>query len=204
MVRSFRSSIHRFWTRLKRYFSGKLFVVQLSAGIGAFALRTLLAYLFRSDMVSSIIAGLIGSYTGYIGTYAFGYWLRFRKDYRVSGRSIRKDILGLQSAEQLPNVTTLIISIAWQGLFIQATGLPTWVGVNLASWFGPHKFVNLGAALFSNSLKRGWIDGSWLAPLWIRRFLGRVKHFGRSVDNADGEPDIAETQSVEVEVVDGE
>ena len=203
-MRSFRGSIHRFWLRLKRYFSGKLFVVQLSAGIGAFALRTLLAYSFRNNMVSSIIAGLVGSYTGYITTYAFGYWLRFRKDYRVSGRSIRKDILGLQSAEQLPNVTTLIISIGWQGIVIQATGVPSWIGVNLASWFGPQKFVNLGAALFSNSLKRGWVDGSWLAPLWIRRLLKRIRHLGRSVDIAEEELGIAEVQSDKGEVVDGE
>jgi len=203
-VRSFRDSVHTLWLKLKKYFSGKLFVVQLSAGIGAFALRTLAALFFDSNTASSIIAGLIGSYTGYIITYAFGYWLRFRKDYRVSGRSIKKDILGLQSAEQLPNVTTLIITIAWQGLLIEATGVPAWVGVNLASWFGPQKFVNLGAMLFSNTVKRSWIDGSWRLPLRMRRILRRIVHFGRSIDSSEEESAIAELQTVSEEVVDGE
>jgi len=203
-VRSFRDTLSGLWLRLKKYFSGRLFVVQLSAGIGAFALRTLLAYSFRHNTPSSIIAGLIGSYTGYITTYAFGYWLRFRKDYRISGRSIRKDILGLQSAEQLPSVTTLIITFAWQGLVIQATGVPSWIGVNLASWFGPQKLVNLGAALFSNSLKRGWVDGSWLAPSWIRRTLRRMRLTGGSVDSVEEEPVVVEVQSTGEEVVDGE
>jgi hypothetical protein len=203
-VRSIKDSWQELWLRLKRYFSGKLFLIQLSAGIGAFALRSLGAFFFDSNTASSIIAGLIGSYTGYITIYAFGYWLRFRKDYRISGRSIKKDVLGLQLVEQVPNVTTLIITVAWQGLFIQATGLPVWVGVNLASWFGPQKIVNLCAGLFSNSLKKGWVDHSWLAPLWIRRLLSRIRHFGRSVDSTEDEPAIAEPNSVEEEAVDGE
>jgi hypothetical protein len=203
-VRSFKESWQEIWLRLKRYFSGKLFLVQISAGIGAFALRSLGAFFFDSNTASSIIAGLIGSYTGYITIYAFGYWLRFRKDYRISGRSIKRDMLGLQLAEQIPNVTTLIITVAWQGLFIEATGVPAWVGVNLASWFGPQKIVNLCAALFSNSLKKGWVDGSWLAPLWIRRLLRRIRHFGRLVDNAEEESAIAALQNADKEAFDGE
>ena len=175
-VCSMKDCFDRLWIKLKTYFSGRLFIVQLCAGVGAFALRSLGAIIFDSNTVTIIIAGIIGSYTGYITTYAIGYWLRFRKDYSVSGRSMKRDILGLQSAEQVPNLISLIITIAWQGFVLEATDLPVWIGLNLASWFGPQKIVNLAAALLSNSLKRGWIDHSWLAPLWMRKMLFRIRH----------------------------
>ncbi len=175
-MRSIKDFFNRLWLRLKRYFSGRLFVVQVCAGIGAFAFRSLGAIIFDTNNVTIIAAGLVGSYGGYIGTYAIGYWLRFRKDYRASGRSMKKDVFGLQSAEQVPNLISLIITIAWQGFILEQTNVTPWVGINLASWFGPQKFVNLAAALFSNSLKKGWVDRSWLAPLWMRKTLWRIRH----------------------------
>ena len=175
-VRSIKDFLSKLWLRLRKYFSGRLFIVQLCAGIGAFALRSLGAFLFGSSTATAIAAGLVGSYTGYITTYAIGYWLRFRKDYRASGRSMKKDVFGLQSAEQVPNLISLIITIAWQGFILEQTDVTPWVGINLASWFGPQKLVNLAAALFSNSLKKGWVDRSWLAPLWMRKTLWRIRH----------------------------
>lgn len=184
--------------KLKKYFSGRLFLVQLCAGIGAFALRSLGAYFFDTNNITRIIAGLIGSYTGYIGTYAIGYRLRFRKEYRLSGRSMNRDILGLQSAEQVPNILALIVTIAWQGFILEYTSVTPWIGINLASWFGPQKLVNLGAALFSNSLKRGWVDRSWLAPLWMRKLLWKIRHPGKpyasasqnGIDNVTGPEEV--------------
>jgi len=186
----------RLLLKLKTYFSGKLFLVQLSAGVGAFVLRTIPAYILRESILWSIIAGQVGSYVGYISVYAVGYWLIFRKDYSQSGRSFIKDILGLQVAEQLPNLTTLVISGAWQGALIQFTGLPTWIGVNLGSWFGPHKIINLIAMLFSNTIKRAWIDKAWSPPERLRAFFRRIRNFGRSIDHSET-PDSAQEQTIE-------
>ena len=203
-MRSFKDTLRGFWLRLKMYFSGKLFLVQLSAGVGAFALRTLAAYSLRESTLWSVAIGQVGSYTGYISVYILGYWLAFRKDYKSSGRSIKRDIFGLQVAEQLPNASTLLISSSWQVVLIEVTGWPTWIGVNLGSWFGLHKIVNLFAMLFSNTIKRSWVDGSWKPPSRMRRILKRIKHFGRSINNSEEESDIAEVQSIEEEVIDGE
>ena len=178
--------------RIKKYFSGRLFLVQLSAGVGAFILRTIPAYILRDNVFWSVVTGQVGSYVGYISVYAVGYWLVFRNDYRQSGRSFFKDILGLQVAEQLPNLFTLVISSAWQGALIQFTGLPTWVGVNLGSWFGPHKIVNVIAMLFSNTVKRAWVDKTWSPGELLRR----IKHFGRSIDHTEVS-DVTQEQSIE-------
>jgi hypothetical protein len=202
-VRSFRDSVHTLWLKLKKYFSGKLFLVQLSAGVGAFALRTLAAISFRDSTIWSVVVGQVGSYTGYISVYILGYWLTFRKDYKLSGRSFKKDIFGLQVAEQLPNAGTLFFSSAWQVVLIETTGWPTWIGVNLGSWFGLHKIVNIATMLFSNSLKRSWVDGSWKPASRFQRILKRLRHFGRSIDSPE-ESDAVENQIVEEEVVDGE
>jgi hypothetical protein len=204
VVRSFRDSLHVFWLKLKKYFSGKLFLLQISAGVGAFALRTLAAYSLRESTLWSVVIGQVGSYTGYISVYIFGYWLAFRGDYRISGRSIKKDILGLQVAEQLPNAATLLLSSASQVWFIETTGWPTWIGVNLGSWFGLHKIVNVFAMLFSNTIKRSWVDGYWKPPAWMCGILGRVKRFCGAIDNPEKEPDIDEVQPDQEEVVDGE
>jgi hypothetical protein len=105
--------------------------------------------------------GIIGSTVGYISTYAFGYWLAFRSDYKKSGRFMPFDIGRLQFVEQLPNLGTFIASGVTQGALIGSTGLHPLIAVNLGSWFGPHKIINLATMLTSNSLKRAWVDGSW-------------------------------------------
>jgi len=202
-VRLFRDSLRSFLFRLKKYFSGRLFLVQFSAGVGAFALRTLAAVsLQEKGAWLSVAIGQVGSYTGYIGVYVLGYWLVFRKDYKLSGRSIKKDIFGLQVAEQLPNASTLLLSSAWQVILIETTG-STWAGVNLGSWFGPHKIVNVFAMFFSNSIKRGWVDGAWLAPMWVRRILSKIGRFSRAIDDSKESPDSIEIQLDQGEVVDG-
>ena len=176
-VRSRKDTSHSFWLKLKKYFSGKLFLVQLSAGVGAFALRTLAAISIEDNVLGSVAIGQVGSYMGYASVFVLGYWLVFRRDYRPSGRSVRKDILGLQVAEQLPNVATLILSSAWQVVLIDTTGWPVWIGVNLGSWFGLHKIVNVASMLFSNSMKRGCVDGSWRTPPHMRRILLNIPQY---------------------------
>jgi hypothetical protein len=148
--------------KLQKYLSGRLAIVQISAGCGAFVGRSL-AVIFLSDYATwnIVIIGIVGSTVGYISTYAFGYWLAFRGDYKKSSRFMPFDIGRLQFVEQLPNLGTFIVSGVTQGALIGGTGLHPVIAVNLGSWFGPHKIINFAAMLTSNSLKKAWVDGSW-------------------------------------------
>mgnify|MGYP006960589578 CR=1 FL=1 len=200
----FKDKYHDLWLRLKKYFSGQIFVIQLCAAVGAFVLRTIPAFVFRDSILWSVVFGQIGSYVGYIGVYTIGYWVTFRKDYRTSGRSMRKDIVGLQLAEQVPNISVAAISGLWQAMLINSTGMPTWVGVNVGSWFGPHKIVGLLASLFGSSLKRGCVDHAWEPPSRMRKFLQRLRYLGRVSPAIDCDPDTVEEPSTEGEIVDRE
>jgi hypothetical protein len=115
-----------------------------------------------------VLAGMLGSFTGYLSAYVLGYWVTFRKDYSTSGRSMLFDIFRLQLVEQLPNIWTVAGSGLTQGALIEGTDMPPVLAVNIGSWFGPQKILNIAAMLTSNSLKRAWVDGSWkpLAVLW--------------------------------------
>lgn len=166
---------------LWRYFSGKLVVIQLVGGCGAFIFRSLAAYFTIDHSTWSIVlASTLASYSGYIATYVFGYIVAFRKDYLRSGRSRRSiafDIFRLQLVEQTPNVITFLVSILSQGALIEA-GVSPVVSVNLASWFGPQKIVNVAAALISNTMKKSWVDRTWNPLAGMRRismFLYRRK-----------------------------
>lgn len=137
-------------------------LVQLGAGVGAFAFRSAGVYLAHGQPTwAMVLASLLGSYAGYIGTYVLGYWLAFRKDYRASGRSMVRDVVQLQLVEQCPNLLTLLVSGLTQGALMEVKGMPPAVAANLGSWFGPQKVINLAAMLVGNSLKRAWVDGSW-------------------------------------------
>jgi hypothetical protein len=195
-------TIHVLWLKLKKYFSGKIFVIQLFASLGAFVLRTIPAFIFHDSILWSVVVGQIGSYTGYTGVYAIGYWLTFRKDYRLSGRSMRKDLLGLQLAEQVPSISMAALSGVWQAMLISSTGVPTWVGVNIGSWFGPHKIVNLSASLFGSSLKRGWVDHSWEPSPRVRKFVVWLRYLGRVPADIDCDAATAEDPCIEGEMVD--
>lgn len=165
--------------RLRKYFSGRLALVQLGGGAGALIVRSTAAYLASDDTVLTIVvASTIGSFAGYISAYVVGYWLAFRKDYGASGRSMPSDIAKLQAVEQLPNVGTVIGAAVTQGALISAVDMPPLLAVNIGSWFGPHRIVNLAAMLAGNSLKKAWVDGSWKprSSLWgavggVRRAL---------------------------------
>ena len=88
--------------RLRKYFSGRLAVVQISAGIGALIVRSTAAYLASDWTLGAIVVtAMVGSFAGYIGAYAFGYWMAFRRDYKASGRSMPLDIVRLQLVWQL-------------------------------------------------------------------------------------------------------
>ena len=169
--------------KLKKYFSGKLLIVQISAGVGAFALRSVAAYSTSSlDTWITVTVTQVGSFTGYIASYFLGYWYVFRKDYSKLDRSMGRDVLKLQLVEQAPNVWTVISSAATQAALMENTdvGSDEFTAVfsaNIASWFGPHKILNLAAMLASNSLKKAWVDHTW-KPFartrgWAGRFLRR-------------------------------
>jgi hypothetical protein len=165
--------------RVRKYFSGRLVLVQLGGGVGALIVRSTAAYLASDHTVLTVVvAATIGSFVGYISAYIVGYWLAFRKDYGASGRSMSSDIAKLQAVEQLPNVGTVIASAVTQGALISAADVPPLLAVNIGSWFGPQRIVNLAAMLAGNSLKRAWVDGTWKpgASLWgaaggVRRAL---------------------------------
>lgn len=151
-----------FMTRLKRYLSGKLILVQIAAGCGAFAARSLAVYLsLGSPTWAIIVASIVGGGLGYVGTYAFGYWFAFRADYKVSGRSISRDVAGLQFVEQLPNILTVAASVLTQGALIAGTNMPPVLAANVGSIFAPHKLANLATMLASNSLKKACVDRTW-------------------------------------------
>jgi hypothetical protein len=152
----------RFMARLRQYLSGKLILVQIASGCGAFAARSLAVYLsLGSPTWTIVLASVVGGGLGYVGTYALGYWFAFRADYRVSGRSMPLDVAGLQFVEQLPNILTVTASVLTQGALIAGTNLPPVVAANVGSIVAPHKIVNLATMLASNSLKKACVDRTW-------------------------------------------
>lgn len=174
--------VPRLKTRLRKYFSGKLALVQIVAGVGAFAGRSAAVLLVSHQPVWNIVlASMLGSYTGYIGTYAVGYWLTFRRNYRASGRFMVADIAGLQLVEQAPNIGTVVASGLMQGALIGGTNLPPVLAANLASWFGLHKIANLVAMAASNSFKRAWVDGSWKPLTALQSLTHRVVRIGANL-----------------------
>jgi hypothetical protein len=163
----------RLKTAIAKYLSGKLAVVQIVAGCGAFLGRTLaVVAMAEHSTVSIVLMSLLGSTAGYLATYAAGYALAFRRDYRASGRSMPADIARLQFVEQLPNIGLFAASGLAQGALIGTAGLTPVIAANLGSWLGPQKIVNLIAMAASNSLKRAWVDGTW-RPLAVTRGLAR-------------------------------
>ena len=167
--------------KLRNLFSGRLVIVQLSAGVGAFALRSLAA-VFTSHLDTWIIimATMLGSFSGYIGSFVLGYWLAFRKDYAKMDRSMGQDITQLQLVEQAPNAWTVISSAISQAALLERTDLGSdefnaVFSSNMASWFGPHKILNLAAMLASNSLKKAWVDKTWNPTDRISGFWQRIR-----------------------------
>lgn len=126
-----------------------------------------------------VLASVCGSFAGYLGVYALGYWLAFRKDYKASGRFMLRDMAQLQLVEQTPNIVTVAFSGATQGLIMQFTNVPPVIAANLGSWFGPQKIVNLAAMVAGNSLKRAWVDGTWKPAAVARALLRRAGRISR-------------------------
>lgn len=166
--------------KLKKYFSGKLALVQILAGVGAFAARSLGAYALQDHTTWTIVViSMLGSYVGYIGTYAVGYWVAFRVDYRVKNRSMSSDIIKLQVVEQLPNIGTAVASGLTQGALIGGAGMQPVLAVNLVSWFGPQRIVSFLAMALGNSLKRAWVDGTWKPTVVVRSIVDVALRLGR-------------------------
>ena len=173
-------NIANFKLKVKKYLSGRLFLVQLLSGIGAFILRSLAAYILRDYLLLSIICSMAASFIGYIGVYIVGYWWFFRKDYKLTGRLMKKDILGLQLVEQLPNVGTVLAAGLMHGALVWTTGMSSVIAANLASWFGPQKIINILAMIASNTLKRGCVDGSWKPSVRVQRLLQKIQYAGKN------------------------
>lgn len=164
--------------KLRKYFSGKLVIVQVCGGVGAFVGRSVGAY--STDVTGQadwaiVSASLAGSFAGYIGTYIVGYWWFFRREYAGLDRSMGRDIVGLQVIEQSPNIWTVISAAVGQGLLMQTADVDAVVSANLASWFGPHKIINLIAMVSSNSAKKAWVDHTWSPGSAFRRLKWWVR-----------------------------
>jgi hypothetical protein len=165
--------------RLKKYFSGKLALVQIIAGIGALAGRSLAVYAMQDSTTWNMVAAsMVGSFSGYIGVYVIGYWLAFKRDYRTSGRTMAGDIFGLQLVEQSPNLGTILVSGVTQDALIGGTQMSPVLAANLGSIFGPQKIINLVAMLTSNTLKRACVDRNWRPLVASRNFILSI---GRSI-----------------------
>ena len=168
--------------KLKKYFSGKLAIVQIGGGVGAFALRSAGVYFAEGlPTWAMVLASVCGSFAGYLGVYALGYWLAFRKDYKASRRSMLRDMAQLQLVEQTPNILTVAFSGVTQGIIMQFTSVSPVIAANLGSWFGPQKIVNLAAMLAGNSLKKAWVDGTWKPAVVARGLLRGVGRLFRKV-----------------------
>lgn len=174
-----RSAASSLKARIWKYFSGRLALIQIGAGVGALVLRSAAAYLASDLSVPTMVfVAMIGSFVGYVTAYVVGYWLAFRDDYRESGRSMPWDIARLQLVEQLPNVGTVIAAGLTQGVLISNTDVPPVLAVNIGSWFGPQKIVNVAAMLTSNSLKKAWVDGAWKPRAIAHAVAGGVRRAG--------------------------
>jgi hypothetical protein len=174
-----RSTASALKARIWKYFSGKLALIQIGAGIGALILRSAAAYLASNMSVPTMVfLAMIGSFVGYITAYMIGYWVVFREDYRASGRSMLWDVFRLQLVEQLPNVGTVIAAGLTQGVLISSADVPPVLAVNIGSWFGPQKIVNVAAMLTSNSLKKAWVDDAWRPRAIAHAVAGGVRRAG--------------------------
>ena len=166
--------------KLKRYFSGRLAIVQISAGVGAFAGRSIAALLTQDQETWAVVlSSQLGSFAGYISTWILGYWLSFKADYRASGRAMSWDIVRLELVEQTPSLAMAVPSALAQAALIESNligsdGLNQVVSVNLGSWFGPHRVVNFTAMLVTNSMKKAWVDGTWRPFSGINRLAKRL------------------------------
>lgn len=166
--------------KLGKYFSGRLVLIQIAAGVGAVAGRSAAVYLLLDQETwIMVLASMAGSFAGYISFYSLGYWITFRSDYRVSGRFMALDIVKLQLVEQLPNIGTVLASGLTQGALIGGAGMQPVLAANLGSWFGPQKIINLAAMLASNTLKRAWVDGSWKPMVVVRSLIQNASRIGR-------------------------
>jgi len=132
-----------FKAKVKKYFSGKLVIVQLIGGVGAFGARSAAAYALDDyGTVLLVVASLLASFLGYITVYYLGYWYVFRRDYATSGRTMGLDVIRLQLVEQFPNITTVIPAALIQIAAIEAGDVDPMISVNIGAWFGPQKIVN--------------------------------------------------------------
>ncbi|NQT72328.1 MAG: hypothetical protein HQ553_06095 [Chloroflexi bacterium] len=164
-----------FKAKVKQYFSGKLVIVQLIGGVGAFGARSAAAYALDDyGTVLLVVASLLASFLGYITVYYLGYWYVFRRDYATSGRTMGLDVIRLQLVEQFPNFTTVIPAALIQIAAIEAGDVDPMISVNIGAWFGPQKIVNFIAMVTSNSLKKGWVDHTWSPGTAMRRLAGKV------------------------------
>lgn len=167
--------------KLKKYFSGKLVIVQITGGIGAFGARSAVAYALEGHTAVLIVtASLLASFIGYVTIYYLGYWYVFRRDYAVSGRTMGWDVVRLQLVEQSPNIVTVVPAALVQIAAIEAAEVDPVITVNLGSWFGPQKIVNFVAMVTSNTLKKGWVDHTWNPSAVLRRIRNRQSAFFRN------------------------
>ena len=161
----------------KRYFSGKLIVVQFLGGCGAFILRTAVAYSttykFHLSNWDSALFYTLSSNFGYITTWCIGYFVAFRNDYHRLKRPIWPDMLRLQLIEQAPNLITLVPSALSGWALTSKVGISPLASTNIASWFGPQKILNLSAGFISQATKKAWVDKTWKPSAIPRMILRR-------------------------------
>jgi hypothetical protein len=170
--------LKRTYHNLQKYFSSKTVLVQTAGGVGAFAGRSLAAYL-SIDLPpwENVLISSFGSFVGYVGIYAISYWYTFRNApiYKSSKRDMKTTILELQVVEQTPNIFNFLVSASGQ-FGLMSAGVNPIISANLASWFGPQKIINMLAMLSANSLNKAWVYETWKPKQLFYEYPKKAAH----------------------------
>lgn len=150
---------------LKNYFTGRMFAVQISAGLAAAAGRSLVVYFLGDDLPiwETISLSAPAAFGMYIPTWIASHRYFFREYYKDGRINIKSAITKLLAPEQVGSGIGIALYISSFGTQygLMSTGLNPIVSINLGSWFGLHKIPDWLAKLGVNSANSAMICETW-------------------------------------------